>query len=137
MPAYKFSMNIFDNVGNTYDISLETAKFRVDGRLFKSIGRCYVPIFPHNLEKNGEVNNDWYMGSHVLVNEVIVYDNTPHVEKNATNAQIGIAKSTGIANKPVYNQYGGNPEVTNDPVHDNNNLFDSSIYTPDASVDPL
>jgi hypothetical protein len=142
MPGYKLTMNIFDAKGNTYDFGLDTDKFRVDGALFKFGGRCYVPIFPHNLEKTtGEVNNDWYMGSHALVNEVIVYDNSPYVENGAKNAQIAIAKSVGIANKPTYKLYGGNPADSTDKVHDNtvqaNILADSSVYTPDASVNPM
>ena len=34
---------------------------------------------------------------HFLTEEIIVYDNTPYVEKKAANAQIMIAKSTGLA----------------------------------------
>ena len=87
------------------------------------------------------MNNDWYMGSHALVNEVIVYDNSPYVENGAKNAQIAIAKSDGIANKPTFNLYGGNPADSTDKVHDNlipaNILADSSVYTPDASVNPM
>jgi hypothetical protein len=66
MPLYKLSMKIFDSLSNTYDITLDTAKFRVPGSLFAKGGNCFVPIFPHNLEKDGETNNDWYMGSHSL-----------------------------------------------------------------------
>lgn len=137
MPAYKLTMDIFDSTGKTYAISLDTNKFRINGYIFNMGGRCYVPIFPHNLEKNGEPNNDWYMGAHILVDEVIVYDNSPWVLNKAKNAQIAIAKSDGIANKPTYKQYGGNPDVPNDKVHDTTNLYDSSVYTPDANVNPM
>jgi len=141
MPLYHLMLKVHDTnaAKHEYTINLNKDKWRIDGAYFNKPNTCYLPIFKHGLDVTGVTNNDWYMGAHAMVEELLMFDNTPHVEGSAINAQIGFCTAKGTTDAPAINQY-GNWSAGADTVHDSSGtyeLFDSSVYTPDASKNPL
>lgn len=131
MPEYIFSMRLQDNesttTGTYYTISLPTPKWQVPGVYVNDLKKCYVPIFPHGLDKEGDVNNDWYFGAHAIIEEVIVFDNTPFTDHSAQYAQMGFSKSAGLSQDPLIEIY-GNPADGGVVKDDSSLMSDSSIY---------
>lgn len=144
MPNIEFIVNLYDSELKTKNLSylfnLGKEYMQINAKWINNNGKCYLPIFKHNLEKNGTASTDWYLGAHTLQEQVIMFDNSPHIEHGEAWAQIGLAAS--IASDPVYhpitNWYGtsctyNSTTCTNDPTV----LEDSSVYKPDPTVDPL
>lgn len=50
---------------------------KIDGKYFGKDGKCLMPIFKNTDVPPGEI----WMGAHGLYEEVVILDNTPHVEK--------------------------------------------------------
>ncbi len=55
----------------------------IDGKYFGYDSRCYFPIFP-DMDTGNKV--DYYLGSHAMYEEYVVYDNTQHAVHKATYA---------------------------------------------------
>ena len=74
------------------------------------------------------------MGAHTLQEIVIIFDNSPYVDHNATFAQVAFAHSAGNTANPAYVDYGNSTAGTE---RDSPLLMDSSVYTPSKTEWPL
>lgn len=81
MPNYELKLELIDentktNASNVFTVTLTKERMTVNGSHFGFPDRCYLPIFAdwENQESNSE---DYYLGSHTMYEEYVVYDNTP------------------------------------------------------------
>jgi hypothetical protein len=63
----------------------------IDGVHFGKPGKCVLPIFMDTRISN---DNDYYLGSHAMYEEYVVYDNTQVKDTGVStvSAHIGLAK---------------------------------------------
>lgn len=80
LPDYDLSLQLYDDYTHTdethvFDITLKKERMTIDGKHFGFDSRCYLPIFGDfgNLDNQ----NNYYLGSHSMYEEYVVYDNTP------------------------------------------------------------
>lgn len=81
MPEYEFSIELTDintqyNESNKYVITLKKERMTIDGKYFGFDSRCYFPVFVTDDTTEANMNN-YYLGSHAMYEEYVVYDNTP------------------------------------------------------------
>ena len=81
-PDLSFSLKVFDDDNNIYQITLKHERMMIEGTFFGQPNRCYVPIMRHFQDDPLASSNHYYLGSHSMYEEVVVYDHTPIDERN-------------------------------------------------------
>lgn len=46
-PDMTFSLNVFDNTNNNYNLVLSSDRMFVDGKYFDGPGKCFLPVLRH------------------------------------------------------------------------------------------
>jgi len=59
-------------------VTLKKERMTIDGKNFGFDDRCYLPIFPD--WDNYANTKDYYLGSHAMYEEYVVYDNNLYHE---------------------------------------------------------
>ena len=76
-------MNLFDanaeSQSNPYIIEMTRDDMLIDGSFFQKPNTCYIPIFYHNIEYQGDgiksAINSILLGSHFMRRNTIIFDN--------------------------------------------------------------
>lgn len=94
MPNYDLKLELIDKTTATspdhkFSITLKKERMTVNGTHFGKPGKCVMPIFMDSRVTN---ENDYYLGSHAMYEEYVVYDNTPVKEAAENLPRIGLAK---------------------------------------------
>jgi len=80
-PEYELTLELFDthtstNSSHMYTVTLSKDRLKVDGKEFGLDGKCVMPIFA---TWDTPTNSDnYYLGSHAMYEEYVVYDNHPY-----------------------------------------------------------
>ena len=82
LPDYDLTLELFDAYTHTkadhvFNVTLKKERMTIDGKHFGFDSRCYFPIFGDYGNENTNFNN-YYLGSHAMYEEYVVYDNTPY-----------------------------------------------------------
>ena len=97
MADYTLMLDLIDDTtaatpANKFTVTLTKERMTVDGKYFGFPSRCYMPIF---INIGDPDSNNFYLGSHTMYEEYVVYDNSlygPNGKGNVAYAQIGLAK---------------------------------------------
>lgn len=78
MLDYSLSVDLIDDTTatistNKFTVTLTKERMTVDGKYFGNPSRCYMPIFVTTKDDN---SNNFYLGSHAMYEEYVVYDNS-------------------------------------------------------------
>lgn len=78
MADYSLSLNLYDDTTaadptNSFTVTLSKERMTVDGKYFGFPSRCYMPLFGNFQDTN---SNEFYLGSHTMYEEYVVYDNS-------------------------------------------------------------
>ena len=146
MPNYDLYMELVDSTTSTevYTLTLKKERMTIDGKYFGMPGKCVLPVFG-DFDKDGNVNDNtdnFYLGSHAMYEEYVVYDNTP-IKANPADPtaaiafpQIGLGKiKAGVhVTTPLSDLYlsGTGADQT---IKETSLLSDSAVYNPTIDSD--
>ena len=85
-----------------FDLQLKPSDIFIEGGQVGDTdnNKCYLPIF-----KAPTLNDEWILGGTVFRNYYVVYDLTPHTERDENYLQIGLGKR--IKSRLHWEKYGG------------------------------